>query len=488
MRPLSSTQVAVIGGGYAGAWVAYRLAQRGVRTVLVSADDLLPPVSRKWSAGLIRRDVIEDAAPDETDMFADSSGVRDPHYPAMVAKYLPREFEELQRLVPYSPFGEFLRPGDPETIPGLGGGNDIVAAVLARFEELGGTRVQGRVTDMVLDGGACIGLRYQQDGTTGVLVCDDVVFASGGFAGLFTDGAGTSTGHLLGTYARHGGPLAHLEFFARSALGDLDRKLPCYPFDFNGPPRPLRAGAPADDLTRILAGHRAERFDFNLDMEIYQRYWTHHLHEPHTLELVSGVCRLGPIRTFGLGGIATEHAGTRLRNVHAVGECRLGPVLDAVHGLPLASCLAQGGMLADALAERPTAAGGGIGAADLATDAPQPGMEAALPGEISRRLDAVEGQGLRADSAEVFASWCREERGRRRDGGRFDQGDIDLLILAEAYIRSALARTESRGLFFRPDFPQPDPALTGTLTVAGYDTSEDRVTVRIVPLEDGSPS
>jgi glycine/D-amino acid oxidase-like deaminating enzyme len=44
------TQVAVVGGGIAGAWLAYRLARNDIPAVLISADACWPPLSRAWSA------------------------------------------------------------------------------------------------------------------------------------------------------------------------------------------------------------------------------------------------------------------------------------------------------------------------------------------------------------------------------------------------------------------------------------------------------
>jgi L-aspartate oxidase len=106
-------------------------------------------------------------------------------------------------------------------------------------------------------------------------------------------------------------------------------------------------------------------------------------------------------------------------------------------------------------------------------------MDSALRREVTRSLDALGSGGFKPDSAGLFAEWCRQERSRRRDSGAFDLGDIDLLILTEAYIRSVLARTESRAFFFRSDRPDPDPSLDGRHTVARYDPSDDRVSVRL---------
>ncbi len=465
-------RVAVVGGGFAGSWVAYRLAQRGVRTVLISAEDQLPAVSRALSVGFVRRQVLDHVTTGGPDAFLDSSTTQDPGYREMMAGYLPREFEELTRIVSYSEFDEYLRPGDPATGVRVGLGDEVVAAVLARFEEFGGVQIQGRVTDFVVDEGICLGLRYQFDGVPGRIACNDVVLASGGFCGLFADGVGTNSGYLLGAYARHGGALANLELFARFALGDLDRKVPCYPFEFDGPPRFLRAGEPAGELAHALDDYAGDL----LELDVFRHYWIPHLDMPHTAETSRGAFRMGPIKGFAMGGVAPSTAGNAPRNIHATGECAYDLAVDSISGKPFPTYLARGGMLVDELTQR---SGSGSPTVDFAAGESQADADPLLRKELGHRLDSFQDTGFSVTTAERFIQWCRDERRRRRDERCHE--DVDLLTLAEAYACSALARTESRGFFYRPDFPAPDPALAGRHTVARYDAATDRIVVGMHP-------
>lgn len=473
---VSSTrsQVAVVGGGIAGAWLAYRLAQRDVSTVLISADEHSPPLSRQWAAGLMNRRVVDCAADPAPEVFADSSTTQDPAYPSMMAEHVRKEFDELSRVVEYMPFGDVLLPRNPIRYPRLGAGDDVVRAVLARFEELGGTRLHGRVTDLVVDGDVCLGLRYEHEGAPGKILCAELVLASGGFCGLFADGVGTSTGYLLGTYARHGGRLANLELFKRFALGDLDRKRPLYPFDLEGA-HLLRAGERATELEGALGGFTGDQ----RDLDVFTHYWTRNLGVPHTAESLSGVVRLGPIRGFTMGGIATSRSDTALRNVHATGECGYGLVVDSITGKPFAAFLAMGGMLADVLTQRST----GATCTDFDAGDVAPGADAALRNNLRHRLDAFQDNRFSTIAAEGFARWCRQERARRREHRGIDNEDVDLLILAEAYARSAVARPESRGFFFRPDFPAADSNLDNRITLTHYDAEDDQVHVALVTNE-----
>ena len=58
----------------------------------------------------------------------------------------------------------------------------------------------------------------------------------------------------------------------------------------------------------------------------------------------------------------------------------------------------------------------------------------------------------------------------------------DMLIYADAILAAAMARTESRGSHFRPDFPQRDDENWHRTTVARYDASNDRPVFEYEPV------
>ncbi|HEY4454164.1 MAG TPA: FAD-binding protein [Pseudonocardiaceae bacterium] len=456
--------VVVIGAGIAGSWLAYRLAQRGVRTVLISDDDRSRPLSRQ-AAGMIDRRVIECTVDSAPEVFADGSTTQDPAYPALMVAHARDEFAELARLVEYTRLDGVVVPA-----PGvrLGAGGDVVDRVAARFAEFGGVQLRGRVTDLVMDGDRCLGVRYDRDGAPGAIRCADVVFASGGFCGLLADGVGTQTGRLLGTYARHGGQLVNLELCNRFALGDLDRRRPLYAFDLPGA-RLLRAGEPAVDLMYAVDALAGE----TCDLDVFTHYWIRNLGVPHTVELADGPARLGPIRGFAVGGMATALGP---RNVHAVGECAAGLSVDALSGKPFLSFL----VLAAELAKKIGA--DGVPAEDLDAGPAVRLPDAALVRTITGGLDYCQDNDFTLARVAAFVRWAKEERGRRRAADPADVESVDLLVLAEAYARSVAARPESRGFFYRPDFPNTDPRLDNRTTVSRYDADADEVQVSLAPV------
>lgn len=463
-------QVAVVGGGIAGAWHAYRLAQYGVSTILICADEAVPPLSRIWAPGVIRKTVI-DGSKSPAEVFADRSTTQDPSYRRLMAKRAVQEFNAYTKVVDYYTVDErFFHPVNPHTGIRLTVGDSVVATILRHYEQLGGKRTQGRVTDLVIDGGVCLGLRYEHGGASGRILCAEVVLASGGFCGLFPDGVGYNPGYLLGTYARSGGALANLELFNRFSLGDLDRRRPLYPFDLDKGMRLLRDGEPAEELAQGLQSFYGDQ----CDIELFARYWSKHLDTPHTIELAQGTFRLWPVRGFAMGGMAPRMAtATTPGNVHAIGECAYGMSLDSVTGKPFVSFLAAGAELAQELAAKSTRSTH----EDFAPAAAAAPVDTSLRDEVGRRLFAFQDTRFSIAAAEAFIDWCaRQRRERSREANR-DSESIDLLILAEAFTKSVLARRESRGFFFRPDFPHQDPALNGQVTVARYVPARDEVEV-----------
>lgn len=464
----SSSQVVIVGAGIAGAWLAYRLAQRRVRTVLIrSATHNNPQVSGMAAAVLNRR--LFGAEPPLRTLYADETGTQHPQLQPLVQKYLPRELAELEKLVPYMPFDFAMVPKHRVPTPRLGAGAEVAGLVLGRFVDLGGTLIDGRVTQLAIWDGACHGLQYERDGAPQKLSCAALVIASGGFSGLLFDSATSNVGALTGMFLRSGGMLANLEFSYRFALGDLSDKRVLYPPDTEGA-RFLRDGSSAEWLERACAELPRER----RDIDVFQRYWRHNLEIPHTLVRGETSYRLGPIRGLSMGGIAHNGGATNIANLYVTGEAAHLVTADCVVGLPWASYLSVSGMLSDMLSERAAPDGG----ADFPLLPASAEMTPAILGEIQQRLGAFQDHRFSAAAARQFIEWCRTTRGGL---AKERAGCLDALLLAEAFAASEFHRRESRGYFFRADFPTQDPKLALCVSNARYDARDDRVEVTLVP-------
>jgi hypothetical protein len=165
-----------------------------------------------------------------------------------------------------------------------------------------------------------------------------------------------------------------------------------------------------------------------------------------------------------------------LDRVFTVGEARHDLVADCIVGLPWGCYLATAGMLCDLLSEKSNP--------ERLQEFPlKPiprSLHVSLLGEVQDRLVEIQEQDFSQKRAMQFVAWCREVRKQIRDEDRQDDQDFDLLTLAEAHTQSALARTESRGFFFRADFPCADVNMNNRCTYARYNTAKDCVDVELL--------
>ena len=129
----TSTNIAIIGGGIAGSWLGYRLAQRGVETVIIqsSTDPDTPKVSEGAAAVINGR--LLDGGADLSSLLADEIGTQHPELQSMVRRYLRQEFDELSRLVEFMPLGPIVIPKSSIPFPRLGVGGEVVSLILDRF-------------------------------------------------------------------------------------------------------------------------------------------------------------------------------------------------------------------------------------------------------------------------------------------------------------------------------------------------------------------
>ena len=294
-----------------------------------------------------------------------------------------------------------------------------------------------------------------------------VVIASGGYSGLLPNSPTSNAGVVLGLYAASGGELTNLEYSQRHALGDLTAGRVLYPPDLAGAQfyREEQRAVWLEDACATLPEDRR-------DLEIFQRYWRSNSHVPHTLRRGDENYALGPIYGLSMGGIAHTDGAGSITGVYATGEARHDIVADAIIGRPWATFIAASGMLADTLAALPPRA---LPSTDVAV--PCTDIDAGFVADIKRRLASFEDHAFTEAAAADFAEWCR--RGRA-DRAADDAGHRALLILAEAYARSAILRRESRGYFFRPDCPAANPGLSHRRTVARYLERDDIVETELV--------
>lgn len=460
----------IVGAGIAGSWLAYRLSQYGVDVILISAQDEDTPNVSRSAAMVFDRRLVEVGRSDElADVLADETSTQHPQLRSLLRDHLHSEFAELERLVPFQTSRAMLIPQHPNPFPRLGTGDDAITLLHTRIGEAGGRILEGRVTDLLMTESTCHGVSYVGAHGAATINATAVVLATGGHSGLLPHSHTSNSAAMLGIFAAAGGRLTNLEFSQRHALGDLTAGRILYPPDLEGATL-YRGEERADWLTHAYATVDEQR----RDLEIFQRYWRYNAHVPHVYERGFERRALGPIYGLSMGGI--EHIGgaSTLEGVYVTGEACHDIAADAVIGRPWAIYLSASGQLAHTLK-------------DLSPqpDIPPPALpmrraiaDRGLHTSIRRRLLDFEDHRFSPSAALDFVDWCRDTRYMLSPAHNTDTG---LLILAEAYALSALARRESRGYFYRPDFPQADPILTGLRTLVAFDSENDTVTVELVP-------
>ncbi|MEV4124899.1 FAD-binding protein [Nocardia sp. NPDC049707] len=464
------THTVVVGAGIAGSWLAYRLAQHGVPVVVLSAAHHDTPTVSLRAATVFDRRLVETADRDElAQVFVDETATQHPELQPMMRRYLHREFAELSKLVPFQTLETMLIPHHPVPFPRLGAGGEVIAMLHQQIRALGGQIITGRVTDLLVEDGVCRGVSCVHAGEQLVIQSSAVVLASGGYSGLMPHSHTPNSGSMLGLFASVGGELTNLEFSQRHALGDLTAGRVLYPPDLAGA-QFYRAGQRAVWLERAYATMNEER----RDLEIFQQYWRSNGQVSHTLERGDENYALGPIYGLSMGGIAHNGSITAVAGVYATGEARHDIVADAIIGRPWAIYICTSGMLAETLKTLPEQAKSETLSAPLRN----PDVQAGLCVAIRRRLHAFEDHRFSESAVHSFVEWCRRTRRELPDA---QNSDSALLILAESYARSALLRRESRGYFYRADFPTTDPSLSQLRTFVRYDRADDTVHAELRP-------
>lgn len=503
----------VLGSGIAGLFCALHAARRGVQVTVVTKSSADLGSTRYAQGGIAGVVMPEDRFEDHiADTLAAGAGLCDEE---AVRVLVTEGRERIRELVRWGV--EFDRDASGRLQHGLeaahsfprilhAGGDATGLAIetaLLRAARSMGVRIVGHafLIDVVVGSrGAVTGARVRIDGREAVLPAEAVVIATGGAGMLYarTTNPAVATGDGIAAAMRAGAAVADLEFvqFHPTVLAEgepflvseavrgegavlIDDDGRRFAFDAHPDgelaPRDVVARAIASrmaaqdgrpvrlDATAIGAGTLRTRFP-SIDAAVRAR----------GLDWASEPVAVTPAAHYLMGGVRTDLEGrTTLPGLYAVGEAaRTG-----VHGANrLASNSLLEGAVFGARAAHAIAETGRRWAWPVAAtkpDAPAPVTPATDASAFSR--DALrtlmwehvglvrDGAGL-AHAGAVVSAWRRDAVAPVTVAQR---EDANLLLLAEATIAAALARTGSVGAHFRSD----EPLLTGTpareLTTAG---------------------
>ncbi len=476
--------VAVVGGGAAGLYVALRAAEHGAKVTLVSRKPLAESASY-WAQGGLAAALAPDDSPARHahDTLNAGRGLCRSAAVEVLTREAPAAVAELrERGVRFDLDAGSSDAGQPDARAGLAlglegghsarrivhaGGAQTGRAITGRLAELVGgderIRVLEETSALALwgDGSSCAGVLTD----AGTIAARATVLATGGGAALWSRttnpwgaiGAGAVLAHAAGA------TLADLEFcqFHPTALAlpgsEHDGTLLTEALRGEGAELLDASGrrftdelAPRDQVTAaILDRMDADRSDHvGLDLRSIS---------PERFPNVFAACRaadldpeaepvpVAPAAHYLMGGVVCDLDGaTSLPGLFAVGEC----ACSGVHGAnrlasnSLSECFVFGARAAAAAATTP----------DLDASPTSPAWRFKPPTAITR--DAV---------------W--RHAGPRRDARTLEPLVDDPYPLARLIARAALERRESRGPHQRSDHPLQDPALDGVHVLIHADES-----------------
>ena len=476
-RPTIETDVAVIGGGAAGLYVALRAAEHGVEATLVSRKPLTESASF-WAQGGLAAALAPDDSPARhaQDTLNAGRGLCRSEAVEMLAREAPGAVAELrERGVrfdpdPASPDGALslaLEGGHSARRIVHAGGAQTGRAITGRLAQLVAESERIRVLEetsalaLWSDGSECAGVMTD----TGPIAARATVLATGGGAALWQ--RTTNPWGAIGA----GAVLAHA---AGAALADLE-------FCQFHPTALALPGSGHDGtlLTEALRGEGAELLDASgrrftdelaprdqVAAAILDRMdadGTDHVAldlrsiPPERFPNVFEACRaagfrpesqpvpVAPAAHYLMGGVVCDlDSATTLPRLYAVGECSCS----GAHG---ANRLASNS-LSECFVFGARAAAAAAAATGLEQLPPPPRWRFEPPTVLTRE-----------------AVW--RQAGPRRDADALEGLLDDPYPLARLIARTALERRESRGPHQRSDHPLQDPALDGVHVVIDADES-----------------
>jgi L-aspartate oxidase len=541
--PHHFTDVLVIGGGIAGFRAALGIPDR-YRVLVVTKEEVRESNSQYAQGGIAGVLDPEDRFDNHiADTLAAGKGLCDPDVVEMVVREAPIRIGELIE------WGTHFDEVNGHVALGLEGGHSHARIVHALGDETGREimraiiqRVRGRPNVRLWPNCFTIDLLTHEGRFRGVLVWNRqhglslvwaraVVLATGGAGQLFRETTNppiaTADGHAMAF--RAGAELRDMEFMqfhptvlyiagsTRHLLTEAMRGEGAYLRDCNGERfmpacHPLAELAPRDDVSLAIAArmastqHPSVYLDLShLDAERIRRRFPgiDRLCRTFELDITRDPIPVCPGAHYMIGGVTVDlHGRTTLPGLWAAGEV----TSSGLHG---ANRLASNSLI-EGLVYGARAAEDII--AELDDQGPRPLEVPPLAAATSRDGHA------RIDVGDVRESlrallWrrmgiTRDASGLGEAADRVDQwsryilplefDDVtgwtlqNMLIVARLMITAAAARCESRGVHFRRDFPQADPAVNHRIslrTIAtrfGQDPGSQRRATDGASIERGS--
>ncbi len=481
--------VLIVGGGIAGLRAAVAAKRAGASVALVTQSHPARSYSVSVQDGVNASNGAEESRQSHVaETLAAGAGLNDSAVVESVCREAPGLVVELDRMgVPFNRQGTVIDrahlPGTAEARAAYVDDSTGLALTQTLYEQAIGAEIDMYIewvaTALVIENGRCRGV-IAFDMAVGKLEqigANAVVLATGGVrraydpstASLQCSGSGVAVAY------REGVPLVDMEFVQYYPAVLKDRRLALTPLLWAS-----GASTGAGGVTLSGAAEAASRFpDTLLRVKALAG-----------VDMLKDAAPIAPAMSRSLGGIAVDQDGaTSMLGLYAAGECA-GTGFHGARGLDgnfLLASVASGKRAGTAAARE-----GMTGGADEPGDATLRREEALVSAALGRPGGAAvaalrselaslmhEKVGMSRD-AEGLSGAQERIRAMREEASRLGAGvgtrDYNfglvqylelgwLLDAAETIVASALARTESRGVHSRTDYPNQDDAQAARITV-----------------------
>ncbi len=194
---------------------------------------------------------------------------------------------------------------------------------------------------------------------------------------------------------------------------------------------------------------------------------------------VGEVFRVRQIAYFSMGGIAHADFATNLPNIYVTGEAMHDFGAHRVGGLPWGLYLASGRSIADTLIDR-VRRGELRRVRDFNLIAQPAHFNDGILQELRRGMYKYQEDNLNAENAAGFIDWIQKTRREIISRNETIHDAFAWLVVAESVMRASLCRKESRGCFYRMDYPAESAYLSKWHTYITYDFENDEVLAELV--------
>jgi L-aspartate oxidase len=492
------TDVLVIGGGIAGMRAALAVPEP-LQVLVVTKDKVQQSNSTYAQGGIAAVRSPEDRFEDHIeDTFTAGAGLCDRAVVELVVREAPRQIEDLIRYGAHFDAKAGIEGGHSyhRIVHALGDatGFEVMRAIIERVRQSANVTVWDRTftIDLLTHDGRCVGALVRRGRHGKLLVwAKQTILASGGAGMVYreTTNPPVATGDGMAAAYRAGAQLRDMEFMqfhptvlyvagsARYLISEAVRGAGAYLRDKDGVQFMAEDDSRAELATRdVVAQAIVRRMERTQHPNVYLDL--SHLDSAKVLEEFPGIAKV--CREFGLditrdpipvrpgahymvGGVTVDARGrTTLPGLWAAGEV-------SSSGLHGANRLASNSLLEGLVFGETCGRGAAEEAARQPDDFTVPPVQGCFEPEDSGRLDVadltnslrslmVRNMGIVRNRAGLLeaertvAFWCRYVL-RREFNTRAGWELQNLLSVARLMIRSALERTESRGVHFRSDFP-----------------------------------